>query len=79
MFEDKKERMSVEEIMDRMKETIPNDYFDDTNINVTVLQNIIMESNLPGIVKGDCFGDLLWVCVRAFVFGYESREGTFFK
>ena len=79
MFENKKERMSVEEIMDRMKETIPADYMDDKDINSTVLTNLIFESQLPGIVKSDCFGDLLWLCIRAFIFGYESREGTFFK
>ncbi len=76
---DKQERMSVEEIMSIMGETVPQDYLDNEDINVSVLQNYIMQSDLPGVVKSDCFGTLLWVAIRCFAFGFESGTGRFFK
>ena len=76
---DKQERMSVEEIMSIMGETVPQDYLDDSNTYVTVLQNYILESDLPGVVKNRELGTLLWLAIKCFSFGCESGQGRFFK
>lgn len=76
---DKLTRMSPEEIMSIMGETVPQDYLDNEDVNVSVLHNYIMQSDLPGVVKSDCYGTLLWVAIRCFAFGFESGTGRFFK
>lgn len=74
---DKAVSMKVEEILDYMKETTPDDYLDHNNVNVSVLEEIIMSSDLPGIVKGEYFANLIWLAIRCYSFGVESGKGTF--